>query len=92
MRLWSLTVQPIDPVGTLDKRDQSNPEIVPSPLRPSRTQPSTSPPSLIGPAWLAELGASSPLVEDLFRTVRASNWTAAHAIAECLSVDVTVAA
>lgn len=43
-------------------------------------------------AWLAELGASSPLVEDLFRTVRASNWTAAHAIAECLSVDVTVAA
>ena len=42
-------------------------------------------------AWLAELGASSPLVEDLFRTVRASNWTAAHAIAEYLSVDVTVA-
>jgi hypothetical protein len=43
-------------------------------------------------AWLAELGASSPLVEDLARTVRASNWTAAHAIAECLSVDVAVAA
>jgi len=42
--------------------------------------------------WLVELGATRPLVEDLARTVRTGNWTAAHAIAECLSVDVTVAA
>ncbi len=42
--------------------------------------------------WLAELGAYSPLVEDLARTVRAGDWTAAYAIADLLSVDVTVAA
>ncbi|MGZ8748253.1 MAG: hypothetical protein ACXWZ2_14890 [Mycobacterium sp.] len=42
--------------------------------------------------WLAELDTSSPLVEDLARTVRVGDWTAAHAIAEYLSVDVTVAA
>jgi hypothetical protein len=43
-------------------------------------------------AWLAELDASSPMVEDLARNVRTGDWTAAHAIAEYLSVDVTVAA
>jgi hypothetical protein len=43
-------------------------------------------------AWLAELGTSSPLVDDLARTVRTGDWIAAHAIAEILSVDVTVAA
>ena len=43
-------------------------------------------------AWLAELGAHSPLVEDLARTVRDGNWTAAYAIADLLSVDVAVAA
>lgn len=43
-------------------------------------------------AWLAELDASSPMIEDLARTVRIGDWTAAHAIAEILSVDVTVAA
>lgn len=43
-------------------------------------------------AWLAELGAQSPLVEDLARTVRDGQWAAVYAIADCLSVDVTVAA
>ena len=43
-------------------------------------------------AWLAELGAHSPLVEDLARTLRDGDWTAAYAIADCLSVDVAVAA
>ena len=43
-------------------------------------------------AWLAELGAQSPLVEDLARAVRGSDWPAAYAIGERLSVDVTVAA
>jgi len=43
-------------------------------------------------AWLAELGAHSPLAEDLARTVRNGDWTAAHAIAELLCVDVAVAA
>ena len=43
-------------------------------------------------AWLAELGARSPLVEDLARTVRDGEWAAVYATADCLSVDVTVAA
>jgi len=43
-------------------------------------------------AWLAELGAHSPLVEDLARAVRARDWPAAYAIGDRLSVDVTVAA
>jgi hypothetical protein len=43
-------------------------------------------------AWLAELGAHSPLVEDLARTVRDGDWTAAYAIADLLSIDVAVAA
>jgi hypothetical protein len=43
-------------------------------------------------AWLAEVGANSPLVEDLAQTVAAGDWTAVHAIADLLSVEVTVAA
>ena len=43
-------------------------------------------------AWLAELGADSPLVEDLARAVHAGDWTSAHALGEYLSIDVTVAA
>jgi len=43
-------------------------------------------------AWLAEFGAASPLVEDLARAVRVGDWSAARAIGEYLSVDVTVAA
>jgi hypothetical protein len=39
-------------------------------------------------AWLAELGAHSPLVEDLARTVCADDWTTAHAIADRLCVNV----
>jgi hypothetical protein len=43
-------------------------------------------------AWLAELDASSTMVDDLARVVRTGDWTAAHAIAEYLSIDVAVAA
>lgn len=43
-------------------------------------------------AWLAELGTHSPLVEDLARTVRNADWTAAYSLADLLSVDVTIAA
>ncbi len=42
-------------------------------------------------AWLAELGAHSPLVDDLARAVRFGDWPAAHALAECLSVEVAIA-
>jgi len=42
-------------------------------------------------AWLAELGADSPLADDLEKAVHAGNWSAARAIGEYLSVDVTVA-
>jgi hypothetical protein len=43
-------------------------------------------------AWLAELGAESSMVDELARAVRAGNWSAAHALEDLLSVDVTVAA
>jgi hypothetical protein len=43
-------------------------------------------------AWLAELGARSPLVDDLARAAHAGDWPRACAIGEYLSVDVTVAA
>jgi hypothetical protein len=43
-------------------------------------------------AWLAELGAASPLVDDLARAVRVGDWPAARALGEYLSVDVSVAA
>jgi hypothetical protein len=41
--------------------------------------------------WLAELGADSPLVDDLEKAVQAGDWAVARAIGEYLSVDVTVA-
>jgi hypothetical protein len=43
-------------------------------------------------AWLAELGAHSPLVDDLARAVCAGDWPVALGIGDYLSVDVTVAA
>jgi hypothetical protein len=43
-------------------------------------------------AWLAELGAHSPLVDDLARAARVGDWAAAYAVGDQLSVDVTVAA
>jgi hypothetical protein len=43
-------------------------------------------------AWLAELGAHSPLVDDLARVAQAGDWPTACAIGEYLSVDVSVAA
>jgi hypothetical protein len=43
-------------------------------------------------AWLAELGAHSPLVEDLARAADVGEWAAAYAVGAQLSVDVTVAA
>jgi len=42
-------------------------------------------------SWLAELGAHSPLVEDLARAVHAGDWPAARGIGEYLSVDVSLA-
>jgi hypothetical protein len=42
-------------------------------------------------AWLAELGAHSLLVDDLARAVRVGDWSSAHALAECLSVEVAIA-
>lgn len=41
--------------------------------------------------WLAEVGACSPLVDALAREVGANNWPAAHSIAECLGIEVTIA-
>ncbi|SPM27747.1 hypothetical protein [Mycobacterium terramassiliense] len=43
-------------------------------------------------AWLADLGAHSPLVDDLERAVRGGDWARAHAIGERLSVRVALAA
>ncbi len=43
-------------------------------------------------AWLAELGADSPLVEDLAQAVRTGDWPAVYAVGEHLSVLVAVAA
>jgi hypothetical protein len=41
-------------------------------------------------AWLAELGASSPLAEDLAQAVRVGDWPKAHSLGEYLGVDVTM--
>jgi hypothetical protein len=43
-------------------------------------------------SWLAELGACSPLAEELSRAVRDGDWPAIHGIANYLSVEVQVAA
>lgn len=40
--------------------------------------------------WLAALGVHSPLVEDFARTLRDGDWAGVHALADLLSVDVTV--
>ncbi|WP_136245615.1 hypothetical protein [Mycobacterium intracellulare] len=42
-------------------------------------------------AWLAELGAGSPLADDLARAVTASDWPTAYALADSLSVSVEIA-
>lgn len=42
--------------------------------------------------WLAELGAFSPLVDDLARAACVGDWAAACALGDQLSVDVTAAA
>ena len=41
--------------------------------------------------WLAELGAHSPLVEDLARAACVGDWTTACAVGDQLSVGVSVA-
>jgi hypothetical protein len=43
-------------------------------------------------AWLAELGAHSPLVEDLARALGRADWQTAHEIGEYSAIDVAVAA
>ncbi|ORB14660.1 hypothetical protein [Mycobacterium noviomagense] len=43
-------------------------------------------------AWLAELGASSPLVEALAQAVRVGDWPKAYVLGDCLSVEITVVA
>lgn len=43
-------------------------------------------------AWLAELGAHSPLIDELAKAVCAGDWPTAHAVADRLSVDVAIAA
>jgi hypothetical protein len=40
---------------------------------------------------LAEVGAHSPLVDDLARAVRVGDWPTTHALGECLSVDAAIA-
>jgi hypothetical protein len=42
-------------------------------------------------AWLADLGAHSPLADDLSRAVNAGDWPTTHAISDRLSLDVAVA-
>lgn len=41
--------------------------------------------------WLAELGVTSPLAQDLACAVCSGDWPNVHALAECLSVEVAVA-
>jgi hypothetical protein len=40
----------------------------------------------------AELGVSSPVVEDFARAVRNGDWSTVHPVGEQLSVDVAIAA
>jgi hypothetical protein len=42
-------------------------------------------------AWLAELGVHSPLVDELAHAVRSGDWPAAHALGECLSIEIGLA-
>ncbi|OBG58602.1 MULTISPECIES: hypothetical protein [unclassified Mycobacterium] len=42
-------------------------------------------------AWLAELGAHSPLVDELARAACVGDWSAAYAIGDQLSIDVAIA-
>ncbi|XBL77560.1 hypothetical protein U8D41_014315 [Mycobacterium shigaense] len=42
--------------------------------------------------WLAELGACSPLVDDLASAACGGDWAAASAFGDQLSVDVAIAA
>jgi hypothetical protein len=42
--------------------------------------------------WLAELGAASPLAEDIARAARNGDWPVVHALGDWLSVDIAVAA
>lgn len=42
--------------------------------------------------WLAPLGVQTPLVDELCRSIQDGAWPHAHAIADMLSLDVTVAA
>jgi hypothetical protein len=42
-------------------------------------------------SWLADLGAQSPLVDELAHAVQHRDWPAAYAIGNTLSVDVSVA-
>jgi hypothetical protein len=41
--------------------------------------------------WLAEVGAKSPLVDDLARAVSDGDWAAVHALGDCLSIEIVVA-
>ena len=41
--------------------------------------------------WLAELDVHSPLVDDLERAVQGGDWAAAHALGECLSIEIALA-
>ncbi|OBH53784.1 hypothetical protein [Mycobacterium sp. E2479] len=43
-------------------------------------------------SWLAELGACSPLAEELGQAVRDGDWPATYGLADYLSVEVQVAA
>jgi LmbE family N-acetylglucosaminyl deacetylase len=43
-------------------------------------------------AWLAELGARSPLVDDLAHAVRTGDWASVRRLGDYLSVEVSVAA
>jgi hypothetical protein len=43
-------------------------------------------------AWLAELGAHSPMADDLAHAVHAGDWPTAHSVSDQLSLDVAVAA
>ena len=43
-------------------------------------------------AWVAQLGAGSPLVDDLSRAVSSRDWLATHTVGERLAFDISTAA